>query len=105
MIEDLLGKKRLISHLSQTMIEAKAPAFSAKSRSNAKPEQTVRKGHELTRIDAIWLYTAGVSLVFPMVRKKSDSRAKTSARVVSSRLLYVVVSSLTAFNLWTVVMV
>lgn len=62
---------------------------------------TPAEGTRLTRIDAIWLYVAGVSLVFPMVRKNNERSAKTSASVVSSLLLYAVLSSLTAFSLWT----
>ena len=62
---------------------------------------TLSEGTRLTRIDAIWLYVAGVSLVFPIVKKNSERSANTSASVVSSLLLYVVLSSLTAFSLWT----
>jgi hypothetical protein len=40
----------------------------------------------LTRMPTIWQYVAGVSLLFPMVRKKRLSKAKTSDRMVSTRL-------------------
>ena len=56
----------------------------------------------LTRIEAIWEYVAGHSLVFPMVIKNRESKLNTSASVVSSRLLYVCWSSLTSFSLVTV---
>lgn len=49
-------------------------------------------------MEAIWEYVAGHSRVRPMVRKNSDRRLNTSESVVSSRLLYVVVSSRTSFS-------
>ena len=36
-------------------------------------------------MDAIWQYIAGVSLLFPMVRKNKLSKPKTSEMIVSTR--------------------
>ena len=51
------------------------------------PRIMVRKELGLTRIDATWQYVAGASFVLPIVRKKRERRANTSASVVSRRLL------------------
>ena len=55
----------------------------------------------LTLMEAIWQYVARVSFVLPMVRKNKESRLKTSASVVSNRLLYVVLSSRTSLSFVT----
>jgi len=45
-----------------------------------------RVGSRLTLIEAIWQYTAGVSLDLPTVKKNKLRRLKTSAKIVSTRL-------------------
>lgn len=40
----------------------------------------------LTRMPTIWQYVAGVSRLFPIVKKKRLRRAKTSDKMVSTRL-------------------
>jgi hypothetical protein len=77
-VEYLLYEYAQSAHIVQKITDMSLP--------RCRGEKHLKK-FKLTRMEAICEYVAGVSLVFPMVRKNKERRLKTSARVVSSLLL------------------